>query len=103
MEQHSIKNYLNLAKEKNIEIVAITDHDSVDGIEESIKYGAKIGIEVIPGLEISTDVEGQEVHLLGYFIDYKDHELKKYLKFFRNERLERAKRILINLRKLELI
>ncbi len=96
---HSPKELLNLAKEKNIEIIAITDHDNVDGIEESIKYGAKIGIEVIPGLEISTDVEGQEVHLLGYFIDYNDTELNKYLKFFRNERLERAKRILNKLSK----
>jgi predicted metal-dependent phosphoesterase TrpH len=97
---HTPKEVLNLAKEKNIDIIAITDHDGVDGIEESIKYGAKIGIEVIPGLEISTDVEGQEVHLLGYCIDYNNHELKKYLKFFRNERLERAKRILNKLNKL---
>ena len=96
---HTPNEVLNLAKEKNIEIIAVTDHDSVDGIEESIKYGTKIGVEVIPGLEISTDVEGQEVHLLGYFIDYKDTELNKYLKFFRNERLERAKRILNKLNK----
>ena len=97
---NSYKELLNLAKEKNIEIVAITDHDSVDGIEESRKYGAKIGVEVIPGLEISTDVEGKEVHLLGYFVDHKDSELNKYLKFFRNERLERAKRILNKLKKI---
>ncbi|MCW8850508.1 MAG: PHP domain-containing protein, partial [Melioribacteraceae bacterium] len=49
-------------------------------------------------LEISTDIEGQEVHLLGYYVNYKDPELRKYLTFFRKERLERAKRIL---RKLE--
>lgn len=85
---------LDLAKKKDIGVLGITDHDTVDGIQEAIKYGAKIGIEVVPGLEISTDVQGQEVHLLGYYINHKDPELKKYLQFFRKERLERAKRIL---------
>lgn len=93
----SPKDLLNLAKKKNLSIVGITDHDTVDGIEEAIKYGNEIGIEVIPGLEISTDVEEQEVHLLGYFINHKDEELNKYLQFFRNERLERAKRMLSKL------
>lgn len=91
---HSYKDLLNFAKVKGIDIIAITDHDTVDGIEDSIKYGEKIGVEVIPGLEMSTDVEGQEVHLLGYFVDHNNAELNKYLKFFRDERLERAKRIL---------
>lgn len=93
---------LNLAKKKKIEILGITDHDTIDGIDEAIDYGKKIGIEVIPGLEISTDVEGQEVHLLGYFVNHKDHELKKYLQFFKKERLERAKRILNKLDKIGL-
>ena len=87
------KELLDLAKERNISTISITDHDTVDGIEEAIKYGRTIGIEVIPGLEISTDVEGKEVHLLGYFINHKDSGLKKYLKFFRDERMQRAKRI----------
>lgn len=93
------KELLHLAKKKNIDILGITDHDTVDGIDEAIEYGNKIGIEIIPGLEISTDVEGQEVHLLGYFLNHKDVELNKYLKFFRNERFERAKRILYKLEK----
>lgn len=88
------KELLDLAKEKQISALSITDHDTIDGIQEAINYGNKIGIEVIPGLEISTDVNGEEVHLLGYFIDYKDKELKKYLKFFKDERLERGKRII---------
>ena len=92
------KELLDLAKKKNIDVIGITDHDTIDGLSEAIRYGKTIGIEVVPGLEISTDIEGQEVHLLGYYINYKDPELKKYLNFFRKERLERAKRIL---RKLE--
>jgi 3',5'-nucleoside bisphosphate phosphatase len=94
------KELLDLAKKENLNIVGITDHDTIDGIDEAISYGKEIGIQVIPGLEISTDVEGQEVHLLGYFINHKDPELAKYLQFFRNERLERAKRILGKLEKI---
>ena len=90
----SPKELLDLAKIKQLSAVGITDHDSVNGIDEAIHYGKKIGIEVIPGVEISTDVEETEVHILGYFIDHKDKELNKVLKFFRDERLERGKRII---------
>lgn len=91
---------LNLAKKKNLSVLAVTDHDSVEGIDEAIEAGKKLGIEVVPGLEISTDVDGDEIHLLGYFINHKDRELKSYLKFFRNERNERAKRIIKKLKKM---
>ena len=88
---------VELAKQRNLSAISITDHDTVDGLEEALKYGNELGIEVIPGLEVSTDIDGEEVHLLGYFIDHKDTELKKYLNFFKNERTERAKRILAKL------
>jgi len=91
---------LDIAKKKQISVIGITDHDTVSGIDEAIKYGKKIGIEIVPGVEISTDVDGTEVHILGYFIDYKDKELNKVLKFFRDERLERAKRIIKKLNKI---
>ncbi len=88
---------LDQAKAANLTTISITDHDTVDGIPEAIIYGKEIGVEVIPGLEISTDIEDKEVHLLGYFIDINDNELKKYLEFFREERFHRAKRIVKNL------
>ena len=74
----------------NIDKVAITDHDSVNGIPEAVEAGKKYGVEVIAGVELSTDVEDKEVHLLGYFLDIKNNELKKYLSFFREERFQRA-------------
>lgn len=91
---------LKKAKENNINIVSITDHDSINAIEESINIGNGLGIKVIPGVEISTDVEDQEIHLLGYFLDTKSADLQKYLKFFREERFQRAKRIVRNLNNL---
>jgi len=87
-------------KENNINIVSITDHDSVNAIEESIAIGKDLGIQVIPGVEISTDVENQEVHLLGYFLDINSTDLQKYLSFFRDERFQRAKRMVRNLNNL---
>lgn len=91
---------LSKVKAKGLNIISITDHDSVNGIKEAIKIGKEIGVEVIPGLEISTDLEDKEIHLLGYFIDYENEELQKYLSFFRDERLHRAKRIVQKLHNL---
>ncbi len=88
-------------KDLNIDIISITDHDSTNAIEEAITIGKDLGVEVIPGVEISTDVEDKEVHLLGYFLDIHSSELKKYLSFFRDERIERAKRMIKKLNNLD--
>ena len=77
-----------------IKILSITDHDSINGVVEAVSYGKSVGVEIIPGVEISTDVEDKEVHLLGYFIDIENVNLINYLTFFRMERLNRAKRII---------
>ncbi len=86
--------------ERNLDIISITDHDSINAIEEAITIGNDFGVKVIPGLEISTDIEDKEVHLLGYFIDINHPELKKYLSFFREERYYRATRIVSKLNKI---
>ncbi len=82
------------AKELGLEAISITDHDSTNGIEEAIEAGNSVGVEVIPGVEISSEFNGKEVHILGYFINIKDPEFKRYLQFFREERVKRAERIL---------
>jgi len=97
---YTTKELIDKAKKANLDIISITDHDSVFAIKDAMEYGKEVGIEVIPGVEISTDIEDKEVHLLGYFIDVDDEELQKYLKFFRDERVYRAKRIVKKLRQL---
>lgn len=97
---YSPSEIINRACENNISAISITDHDSTNALPEAIQYGREKGIEIIPGLEISTDINNIEVHLLGYFIDYSDPELNKYLTFFRDERLHRAKRIIQKLNNL---
>jgi predicted metal-dependent phosphoesterase TrpH len=88
------------AKYAGLHYIAITDHDNVDAVEEAVLTGKETDIEVIPGVEISADYNGREVHILGYFFDYKNAELLEYLKSFRAERLKRAERIIGKLNEL---
>lgn len=90
------------AKSAGISCIAITDHDNVDGIDEAIETGGEIGVEVIPGVELSSDYKGREVHVLGYFFDYKNPELLEYLKSFRVLRRERAEKIVEKLNNLKI-
>jgi predicted metal-dependent phosphoesterase TrpH len=78
---------------QGISALSITDHDSTNGLAEAMEYADKFGIEIIPGVEISSDIRDTEVHILGYFIDPKNEELEHYLHFFRDERFKRAIRI----------
>lgn len=88
------------ASEAGINILGITDHDSINGIAEATIVGKELGVDVVPGLELSTDLEDKEIHLLAYFIDVNNEELQKYLSFFREERFHRAQRMVQKLRKL---
>lgn len=97
---YSPKELVHKASELGIDILSITDHDSVNGIDEAIKIGRSEGIEIVPGVEISSDLRGSEVHILGYFIDIENKDLAHYLEFFREERLLRASRIVDKLNSL---
>lgn len=93
---------IELAFKNGINVLSITDHDSINAYEIAIECANDLKIELIPGVEISTDLEDKEIHLLGLFINIKSDELKKYLNFFREERYHRAKRIINKLNKLGL-
>lgn len=81
------------AKRAGISVLSVTDHDTVDAVGEAAAAGERLGIEVIPGVELSTSVDGREVHILGYFIDSGNPALLEFLQFLRGERLVRAERI----------
>ena len=66
------KQVIDLAIKKGINGISITDHDTVLGIEPAIKYSENIDkFYIVPGIEFSCIYEDEEVHILGYFIDYK--------------------------------
>ncbi|MBM7613738.1 PHP domain-containing protein [Alkaliphilus hydrothermalis] len=91
----SPKEIIDYAIEKELQGIAITDHDTVAGIAEAIAYGdSKEDFLVIPGIELSTDHEGEEIHILGYMIDYKDKDFLNLLNLLKNERRERAIKII---------
>lgn len=72
------KEIVRLAKNQNVDIIAIADHDSASGILEAIEEANKVGIKVIPAIEFNAnDNEVKKMHILGYNIDYTDKEFKK--------------------------
>lgn len=75
-----------------LSVMALTDHDSVDGVDEAISTAREHpGLLVVPGVEINTDVPGGEVHILGYCMDYKDATLAKELARLRLSRVGRGR------------
>ncbi|MCL6472489.1 MAG: PHP domain-containing protein [Firmicutes bacterium] len=93
---------VEIAASLNLKTIAISDHDTVGGIDEALAYAIKLGIEVIPAVELSSKYNSRDVHILGYFIDYKDTKLLDYFTYLRQARIERAKVIIDCLRNLGL-
>jgi len=93
---------LQEARLAGLTTVSITDHDHTGAIDEAIALGERLGIEVIPGVELSTNVGSLEIHLLGYFFDHRNPKLQDYLALFRAERLKRAERIVEKLNELSI-
>lgn len=93
---------VDLCAAKGIRHAAITDHDSTEGIGEALTASRRHDdLEIIVGVELSTDVPGSEIHLLGYFIDHEDPGLQGALTAFRDGREGRARRMVERLAELD--
>ena len=91
------------ALKNDMKAIAITDHDTVSGIERAIEYAKEKGIEIVPGIEISTDdfeKEFYDVHVLGLFIDYKNKELNELTEWLMGARIRQKKEIIKKLNEL---
>ncbi len=73
--------------------LAVTDHDTTGGIAEAQEAGKRLGVEVVPGVEINTDVPGAEIHVLGYLFDPAHAELNEQLARIREGRIGRARKM----------
>lgn len=91
---------VNMAHRAGVMALAITDHDIMTGIAEAIAAGHQCGIEVIPGVEISSLAGNSELHILGYFLDCQDSDLLERLKSLRDGRHRRNPRIVERLQAL---
>ncbi len=87
------KELVRLCKQRGLKTISVTDHDTTFGLGESLKASRAVGIEFIPGIELGTDLEGEEIHVLGYFINEDDLRFQTRLREIREDRLVRAKRI----------
>lgn len=81
------------SKAAGLEIISITDHDTIAGIPEAFAAAQGTGVEVIPAVELSTELDKSELHIIGYFIDQKNGELLSLLKKRQNGRRERIYKI----------
>lgn len=84
------------AKKCGLSAVALTDHDEISGVAEAIAEGEKLGIEVIPGIELSVKSD-TETHILGYFVDYNSPKLLHAINEARKVREERTMEVCRNL------
>lgn len=72
-----------------LKAIALTDHDTVDGIKEILSYSKDKDLEVIPGIEISCYYKNREIHILGFYVDYENEELGKELDILKQSREKR--------------
>lgn len=95
------KEVVNLAKRNNVDIIALTDHDNTTGINEAVAQGEKLGVKVIPALELSTDYNNESIHILALFKDdsYRNENFQNFLNSIVAHRVERAKKMVSNLEK----
>ena len=91
------ENIIKLAIENGLKSISITDHDSISSQYVAKKYD---NINVIPGIELSTEYEDLELHILGYFIDINNQNLMKTVEKLNQSRLERVEEIIFKLQKI---
>jgi hypothetical protein len=90
-----------MAAAAGLTIMALTDHDTIDGLAPALEAAKAFpALRLIPGVELSTDTTGGEVHVLGYFIDYTNQELKASLERMRNSRAIRTEKMIAKLKEL---
>lgn len=88
------------AKAAGLSAIAITDHDSVDGIPFAQEAGREMDVEIVPAIELTAEEKDSEIHILGYFIDYENAPFLEFLEKLRKERIERTSKIISKLQKL---
>lgn len=98
--RHRPAEVVRMARDAGLSGIAITDHDTVAGIEEALAAGLEYGVQVVPGVEISTSAEGKDIHILGYGIDAKDPVLLERLVSLRQVRNRRNEQMIARLNQL---
>ena len=84
---------LQRAHEVGLRVLALTDHDSTAGLDDASEAALHLAIDFIPGIEINTDVGQDEIHVLGYYLEYQRPEFQAILRVLRDSRIHRGQRM----------
>ena len=85
---------VQLAKDVDLSTIALTDHDTISGIDEALRAGQNLDVSVVPGVELSCFYNEKEIHILGLFIDHKSDTLITFLSDAARKRTERNHQII---------
>ncbi len=92
---------VRMCAERGLRIISITDHDSTEGLSEAFEAASSFPqLTIIPGIELSTDIPGNEIHVLGYFVDYESPDFQAVLERFREGRENRGRKMVEKLNEL---
>lgn len=91
---------VQMALDAGLGAIAITDHDTISGVAEALAAGSELGIVVVPGVEISTVANGQDIHILGYYMNIEDERFLQRLASLRETRDTRNEMIIARLQEL---
>lgn len=91
---------VRFAHANGVTTMALSDHDATDGVNIAQTVGAELGVRVIPAIELSTDLPGASIHVLGLFLDHTDSTFQQMIAAFRESRLQRAEQMVGALRSL---
>lgn len=81
------------ARRQGITVLGITDHDTIAGLLDAVKTAERVGVTVVPGVELSTTISGPEIHILGYFVDRDDQEFVERLAALARDRVNRISNV----------
>jgi 3',5'-nucleoside bisphosphate phosphatase len=89
----SVNSLIDFCAEQGLSAISVTDHDNIDSFEAGKERAKELGIEYVPGVEISSSVGGSDIHILGYLFDPTHLRLNRTLVELRKRRIDRARQI----------
>ncbi|MBX7150230.1 PHP domain-containing protein [bacterium] len=91
--QLPIRSIIDFAAGAGLRAIAITDHDTVEGVDEAMQLGREKGLEIISGVELSATIENRDIHILGYLFNHSDKHFLDRISHFKDERYKRAEKM----------
>jgi hypothetical protein len=95
----TLEEIMDAAAARGLAAISITDHDCTDAYPLALEMGKAMGIEVIPGVELSSEIHGIDIHILGYYVDFNNPVFIAKLREMKEARFVRARKIVSNLNK----